>query len=336
MNSSAQQTLPADKKLADAGVGSSKPSKHQPLIIAGTTEGLLILNRKQDFELKGNSITALASGAEGLWAIVDRTSVWQRHSNHNWQQLVEVDDLRLNCILPIEGAVLVGTSGACLLRITDKNTTRLNCFESVAGRDEWYTPWGGPPDVRSLAMSQSGDLYVNVHVGGILRSQNQGQTWHPTIDVDADVHEVRTVANDPKIVLAATAQGLAISSDNGNSWHFDRTHLHAAYARAVAVCRETVLLTASTGPHSSKAAIYRRSLRQDGFEKCQQGLPEWFTDNINTGTLATLGNVAAFGTRDGQVFLSRDCGLTWQQTANNLASIQCLQLISAPASEAEP
>jgi RND family efflux transporter MFP subunit len=32
---------------------------------------------------------------------------------------------------------------------------------------------------------------VNVHVGGIPRSVDSGATWAPTIDVDADVHEVK-------------------------------------------------------------------------------------------------------------------------------------------------
>ncbi|KYC38662.1 hypothetical protein WA1_36420 [Scytonema hofmannii PCC 7110] len=204
---------------------------------------------------------------------------------------------------------------------------RISCFLTVEGREEWYTPWGGPPDVRSMAVSQSGELYVNVHVGGILRSNDQGQSWQPTIDFHADVHEVQTVPDHPDLVLAATAEGLAMSQDRGNSWSFDRTNLHAAYSRAIGVCKETILMTSSTGPRTNKAAIYRRPLKVPGtFEKCDRGLPEWFSDNINTGTLATSGNIAAFGTRDGQIFLSNDAGLTWKQIAKDLASIQCFSV----------
>jgi photosystem II stability/assembly factor-like uncharacterized protein len=233
--------------------------------------------------------------------------------------------------LPIQNAVLVGTSGACLLKIANGTTDRINCFSSVEGREDWYTPRGGPPDVRSMAAGEAGALYVNVHVGGILRSDDQGQTWQPTIDINADVHEVRTVAGYPALVLAATAQGLAISHDRGSSWSFDATNLHSDYSRAVVVCQEaneeTILMTASTGPSTSKAAIYRRPLSQGTFEKCQQGLLEWFSDNINTRTLATSGKAAAFGTSDGQIFCSNDAGLTWQQLATGLAPIQCLKLV---------
>jgi hypothetical protein len=178
------------------------------------------------------------------------------------------------------------------MRISTGNIQHLDSFDQAEGRKAWYTPWGGAPDVRSLAISSSGDLYVNVHVGGILRSRDQGQSWQPTLDLHADVHEVRTVVDRPDLVLAATAEGLAWSEDRGESWQFDRANLHATYARAIAVGDETeeatILMSVSLGPHGGKAALYRRPLHQSGtFQKCHQGLPEWFSDNINTGCLAT-------------------------------------------------
>lgn len=299
---------------------------HKSLIIAGTSKGLWFLDSEQHIELEGHSIDALASSDNGLWAIADSNSVW-RNFNGEWERVASIDDLQLNCILPLEDAILVGTSGACLIRITDGNTHRINCFEAVEGRSEWYTPWGAPPDVRSMAVSQEGEIYVNVHVGGILRSSDRGQSWQPTIDFHADVHEVKTVRERPDLVLAATAVGLAMSTDKGNSWSFDRANLHADYSRAVAVCGETILMSVSTGPYTDKAALYRRPIEQSGtFEKCDRSLPKWFSDNINTGTLATSGNFAAFGTSNGQIFLSNDAGLIWQQIATNLPPIRCLNL----------
>lgn len=322
-----EQGEPIEHKQADTDKANTSPRIQKPSVIAGTSDGLLFLDSKQHIELEGYSITALASSPDGLWVIVDRNSVWHRNPEGEWHQIASIDDLRLNCILPYNGTVLVGTSQAHLIRIADGSTNRINCFETVEGRSEWYTPWGGPPDVRSMAIGQSGELYVNVHVGGILRSDDQGQSWQPTIDFHADVHEVRTVPSHPDLVLAATAEGLAVSRDRGNSWSFSRENLHAAYARAVAVCGQTILMTASMGPHGGKAAIYRHPLDKPGtFSKCEQGLPEWFDDNINTGTLSTSGNLAAFGTSDGQIFFSDDAGRTWKQIAANLSPIWCLNL----------
>ena len=326
-----QQAESIDTEPSETNSADVDQATYQPVIIAGTSNGLLFLDSRQDtqrnVELEGKPITALASSPQGLWVIVDRSSIWHRNAGGEWYKVAAVDTMRLNCILPVAETVLVGTSEAHLLRIMHSTIDRIKRFDDVKGRAEWYTPWGAPPDVRSMAASQSGELYVNVHVGGILRSQDQGQSWQPTIDFHADVHEVQTVPSHPEWVVAATAQGLATSQDKGNSWSFDRTNLHAAYARAVAICDDTILMTTSTGPHGRHAAIYRRSLEQAGtFEKCEQGLPEWFSDNIDTGTLATSGNLAAFGTWDGQIFLSEDAGLTWTQVATNLTPIHCLTI----------
>jgi hypothetical protein len=213
--------------------------------VVGTDLGLRVFVPGPQVTLAGQAITALAvSPDRSWWAITDRTDVWHRDLYALWHKVATITDMQLHCLLPLEDTVFIGTSGACLIHMAHGRLQRLNCFESITERDDWYTPWGDPPDVRSLAHSPTGDLYVNIHVGGILRSRDRGQSWQPTIDFHADVHEVCTVPQRPDWVLAATAQGLAISEDRGETWRFDRTHLHGAYARAIALCGETILMSA--------------------------------------------------------------------------------------------
>lgn len=299
-----------------------------PTVLAGTAEGLWFLeNSEQYVELKGHPITALAFNNDEIWVVDDFKSVWNRDSEGRWNEVASIKDWELKCILPIKGGVLAGTSEAHLVHIVDGNIKLIDSFEQVEDRHQWYTPWGGPPAVRSMAVGVMGELYVNVHVGGILRSEDGGQSWQPTIDLHSDIHQVFTVHNRPNLVLAATAQGLAISRDRGNSWQFDSTNLHAAYSRAVTICSDIILMSASVGPHGGRAALYRRGLDDSGrFEKCQEGLPEWFSDNINTGNLTSSGNKVAFGTSDGQIFISNDAGLTWKQIDSELPAINCLLL----------
>ncbi|MBE9168621.1 exo-alpha-sialidase [Pleurocapsales cyanobacterium LEGE 06147] len=293
--------------------------------IAGTSEGLWFLrDSQQHVELKGHPITALASDNDGLWVVDDFKSVWKRDGEGRWNKVASIKDWELKCILPVQGGVLAGTSEAHLIKITNERIEAIASFEEAEGRNQWYTPWGGPPAVRSMAAGSMGELYVNVHVGGILRSKDGGKSWQPTIDLHSDVHQVLTVRNRPNLVLAATAQGLAISRDGGDSWQFDLTNLHATYSRAVTICGDMILMSVSVGPHGGKAALYRRRLDDSGtFEKGQQGLPEWFSDNINTGNLTSLGNRVAFGTSEGQIFISNDAGLTWKQIGAGLPPINC-------------
>jgi hypothetical protein len=219
----------------------------------------------------------------------------------------------------------VGTSEAHLFKEDGGRFQAVDTFESAPSRDEWFTPWGGPPDVRSLAEDERGTLYCNVHVGGILRSKDGGSTWSPTIDVRSDVHEVTTAGER---IFAATAWGLAMSFDEGASWEFDDQGLHATYARAVAVAGDVVVMSASSGPRGDASGLYRRPLTEPGaFVRSGGELPEWFSDNIDTGCLSGSDEGVAFGTESGELFFSDDSGETFTRVAENLAPVRWVELV---------
>ena len=224
-----------------------------------------------------------------------------------------------------DAAPWVGTAEAHLLRV-DGEPRVVEAFDAAEDRDRWYTPWGGPPDVRSISVTPAGTVLVNVHVGGIVRSDDDGASWRPTIDVDDDVHQV--LGLEGGAAVAACAYGLATSDDDGVSWQLHDDGLHATYARAVAVSGDTVLLSASTGPGSRQAAVYRRPLPGDGpFERCRSGLPEWLEGNVDTSWLAGgPDGTAAFATRSGEVYVSTDEGATWEQAAAGLPAVRCVTL----------
>ena len=300
-------------------------------IRVGTVDGLYsgdgCLNSRdgsRTVELAGSQVESLVAGDSTWWAITDGCQVQKRGPHGVWKQVASVKDLQLNCLLPTGSGLLVGASQAHLLRLRGRELEPLRSFEKVPGRQQWFTPWGGPPDVRSISKDPSGALYVNVHVGGIARSRDDGKSWGPTIDIDSDVHQVLF---DPAsgLLLAPSADGLAISKDGGDSWRFHRKGLHGSYLRAVAVAGQTILVTASTGPFSEHAAVYRRPLdRSVGLERCRGGLPAKFSQNIDTFYLAASGSCVAFGTEEGSVYLSTDEGENWQQAAEGLPPVRCV------------
>jgi hypothetical protein len=276
------------------------------LILVGTANGLHRVEGGSD--LPGRSVTALARD----WALVDGRTVWHR------DVVGELPDGPAGtCLLPLDDdAALVGTEEGHLWRISTSPSAAepVDGFETASGRDRWYTPWGGPADVRSLAAAADGTLFVNVHVGGILRSADGGRTWEPTLDQELDVHQV-VVAGDGT-VLAATARGLATSTDGGATWAVAAEGLHATYARAVALAGDTVLLTVSTGPDGRRAGVYRRPLHGDGpFERALVGLPGSFPGNVDTGCLAADDDLAVLGTFAGRIYASTDQGATWRTVA---------------------
>ena len=293
-----------------------------PTILAATRNGLHTFDddgRRQREDHVGRSVTALGRAGTELWGIVDASELWYG-TGGDWSHVTDLGALRATCVAGIEADVFVGSSEARLFRLAGEALEPVEAFDHASGRETWYTPWGGPPDTRSLA-NWDDEIYVNVHVGGILRSDDRGGTWTPTIDVDDDVHHVTTAAGT---VLAACAGGLAVSTDRGATWAYRTDGLEAPYSRAVAVCGGAVLLSASNGPRGGWAAVYRGDLSGGAFERCRAGLPEWFADNVDTYCLDALpdGALAAFGTSDGHLFASSDEGVTWNELAAGLPPIQ--------------
>jgi len=271
-------------------------------LFVGTAAGL---HRVDDghTELAGRQVNALAGG----WAVVEGRGVW-----HDGAWVAENIAPVATCILPVDDGALVGTAEGHLVRVPAGE--RLASFDNAPGRDDWYTPWDGPADVRSMAAGPDGTLYVNVHVGGILRSDDGGASWAPTLDIDLDVHQV-VVAPDGT-VLAACARGLATSTDRGATWAVVDDGLAATYARAVAVAGDTVLLSVSTGPDGHRAAVYRRPLAGGApFRRTSIGLPGTLPGNVDTFCLVAEGDLAALGTFAGRVYLSDDAGGSWATVA---------------------
>src|SRR5262245_2663012 len=281
----------------------------QGRMLVATAEGLSIISGERAArvdELEGRNVTGLARDAAGWWALVDGRELWRSADESRWDAAVPVPKPKATCIASTPGGLLVGTSRAHLLRPEGDALVRVESFDRAEGRDAWYTPWGAPADTRSISAGD-GAVYVNVHVGGVLRSSDGGTTWRPTLDIEHDVHQVLAVPARPGLVLVAAADGFGRSDDGGDTWRWDNAGLHAHYCRGVAFGDEVVLLSAATGHQGRRSAVYRRRLDGDGsFERCQAGLPEWFGDNVDTGCLAARGGTAVIGTEDGCVFASDD------------------------------
>jgi hypothetical protein len=293
-------------------------------VLVGTDDGLFEVDGTARKALDGR-VTALdASG----WAVLDRTSLVQRVGN-GWQSRLTFNGngLRLTSVTPLDDQIFVGTSGAHVLRYRTAASPHLEPvpqFDAVAGRDDWHAVGSSQPYVRSFTTTAGGFLLANVHVGGIPRSTDGGETWHPTIDPEADVHEVRAHPTRPDLVLAAAAVGLSRSDDAGATWTVTHEGLHGTYCRAVAFTGDAALVSASTGPFTDRAAVYRIALDGDGGLERVSG---WQAHNVDTGCLDAVDDVAAFGGPDGVVHLSGDGGRTWEQAVEGLPPITALAFL---------
>jgi hypothetical protein len=289
------------------------------LLLVATDDGVVpfVDGARGAIELAGRRVQGLARGRSGDWhAVADHHTVVRRGGDGSWVEL-GTSDAWLTCVLPAPGGAWCGTSAGDLLRLFDGSFTRTDAFAALEGRDRWHAVGSESPYVRSLAQTQGGRaLLASVHVGGIPRSGNGGATWKPTIDPEADVHEVRADPSDASLVLAAAAVGLAVSRDAGATWEITTEGLHATYLRAVAFLRGTALVSACDGPFGAKGALYRWSTFAGGaLERVADGLPDWLAGNVDTGRLDADGTVAAFA--DGEaLYVSVDGAGSWTRVTD--------------------
>lgn len=301
-----------------------------PQTLAATwDDGVFVyIGENRHHELAGQPVGALAPDSHGsALAIVAGHALRRRTPDGKWITLA-TSEVQLSCCVSVGDVIYVGTDDARVLRVGETGDIEtIRGFEAVAGRDTWYAGSAvidgqrvGPPlGIRSITVTADRRvLLANVHVGGIPRSTDGGATWHPTIDIDSDVHEVCAHPADPEIVIAAAAVGLCVSHDGGATWTVDQDGLHASYCSAVAFLGNDLLVAASTDHFAKQGAIYRRPLDRRHSFALVAGLPRWIDGIADTRCIATQGSAAAVADRAGNLWLSTDSGQAWVRHAERL------------------
>ncbi len=300
------------------------------LLISTWRDGLYVFDGdKTSHEMAGHGVRGLTTADNGsVIAILDSNIISRRSSDGTWNELIR-SDIELSVCVISQDEIFVGTDdNAGMMRLVDGRLEVVNSFEHVRGRESWYAGTAivdgkvvGPPlGVRSMSAAGDGSaLFANVHVGGIPRSTDRGVSWHPTIDIETDVHEVACSNVHPNVVAAASAVGLYISHDAGENWAIETEGLHEPHCLAVAFIGAEVFVSASEHPFSEKGAVYRRSL--DGgepFVPVGGGFPRWTSGVVDTACMTASGANAAIIDQAGNVHVSSDTGRTWSRKASGL------------------
>lgn len=289
-------------------------------------------------ELPNRPVRGLSHDLDGgVLAIVDGQDVYQRKSSGQWERIAH-SDYDLSVTLAINGNIYVGTDDARVLSLDETGElTQIDSFDRIDGRDTWFAGTAiingrevGPPlGIRSMSGSRHGRLFANVHVGGIPRSDDGGVIWMPTINVDWDAHEVCVSPYDDNLVVAATASGLCVSHDGGNTWNLQTAGLHDPYCSAVAITEKHIFVAASEGHFTEKGAIYRRSVApsSQSLEKLGSGLPEWLRGIADTSCIATDHDDMALISAGGDVFVSQNAGHSWNKRDETIAGVSSVLIV---------
>ncbi|HEX9767495.1 MAG TPA: hypothetical protein VGA36_12090 [Nitriliruptorales bacterium] len=287
-------------------------------MLVATNEGVIASDGEVVLEGEARQVAR----GDGRWLSVVDGRAYRSPDRASWEPAADAVEQEPTVVRDVGGSLLVGTAGGHLWVVDpDGDARELAAFRQADTFEDWHTPWGGPPDVRSMTVTAAGTWLVNVHVGGILRSTDQGRTWQPTIDLHTDVHEV--LAAGARVYAALGAGGLATTDDDGRTWRIEAAGLPDTYCRAVTVAGDRVLVSSSRGPGGGGAAVHARTVgSRDGLRRL--GLPDDLGGNVDTGCLVARGLDVAVGTADGRLFVSDDAGMSWRLRRDGLGTIRSL------------
>jgi hypothetical protein len=292
------------------------------LVTTGDGYHIFSSSGKHLTSLEGHRVENFTPGPDGTYlAVIDEREIWSHGRDGEWTPLAK-SEASLTAVVAAGDAVFAGTRDARVLRLTASGTLEaLDAFETIAGRDEWHAV-GPPLSVRTMTASADGGVVlVNVHVGGIPRSVDGGATWHPTIEVDDDVHQVLAHPTRPEVAVAAASVGLCRSRDGGATWTSTTEGMGMSYARGVAIIGDEVAVTVSDGPWSERASVYRASVDGGPVRRVTGGLPEHLHGNIDSRCIASDGKVVALADGAGDVWRSAEGFEGFERIAEGLDSV---------------
>jgi len=256
--------------------------------------------------------------------LVDGHEVWT-YWRGRWNKEA-TSNVTLYSVLRTGHGLLVGSEAARIAFAESGALRFLPSFDAVPERKVWDTPYGAPPELRSLALGVDGTVYANVHVGWIVRSQDGGVSWTTVRNgLDRDVHMVAAHPAKPGIVFAATANGFHISHDNGDSWTPRPGKMPYLYQRAVACFADRDVYLASTAKHDRGAGAKLFRSEDEGRRWVEvSGLPS-ADRNISTHQVKAIeGGRGLAVLSDTSLYESTDWGTSWRKLRSNLPTVNAI------------
>ena len=269
-------------------------------------------------DLGYGAMVSLSNGQTAVFALSDGTLL--RLSEGDAKRIpTGIEDPIASLLLIRENplTLLIGTDeGAYVYRLVGEEgpAERIVAFDELSCREEWYTPWGGPPAVRTLAKTQDGFCYADIHVGSIMRSPDEGISWEPvTPELHKDVHQVATCPADDNRVYANTQNGVYVSTDRGHSWENRIEGLPRRYGTTIAVHPtdpDLLVATVQNGPRGGGAWLCRSENGGRTWTQLNDQLAEPI-DRISTGSIAFASDGTAWAAIGKTLYMGQDQATVW-------------------------
>jgi photosystem II stability/assembly factor-like uncharacterized protein len=241
----------------------------------------------------------------GMFITKDGGKDWQRAEPN-------VPILEMSAMLALPGKVLVGTRPAALYsHDVHQEGSR---WQEVKGIRQGAFGGTFPPNpdlaprtrVLTTENNSGNRLYAGIEVGGILVSDDDGETWVKRNDglTDPDLHQILSASKKPGLLVAACGEGVARSTDRGNKWQQVTPPGGRTYGNALAEDDQGNIYLGIT--QDRPRTWLRAGRAKTAIFKSQDGANwEFLTDQMSGGVMEMCpnadGNGVLIATADGEV-----------------------------------
>ena len=312
------------------------------MLAIGTNDGIVMLEKKDGawevaaralsgVRVEGVCLTAngmMAATEEGVFECGEDSSAWK-------QTLADVD---ARCLaVTLDGIAFVGADAAQLYRRlpAEEGFSDVASFRNLPTYGTWTFPVSPHlPNIRSMVASPTmpGRVYVGVEVGGVMLTEDGGETWQEAREsIHPDIHRLAAAPDDGDHVFAVTGVGFYRSQDAARSWQSRCDGLETLYTITLAndpANRQRLYASATLGrprnwnarPEGAVAKVYRSD---DGGSQWRPLMADGLVEAVDALAVDTDGAVYA-GTHGGQVLARAADGDSWGVVADGLAPVNCI------------
>lgn len=329
-------------------------------VVIGTTDGVYRLNgaAPEFLGVKGERIWAIHAWQEG-----DNTAMLagsygngifrSEDGGKSWEPAN--DGLTATALRTIQtdpagnGAILAGCEPGRGFRSTDGGRTwqEMTGITKVPTVDQWYLPYSPRAGAIRNFYSPPGNpqrLLGSVEVGGLLNSEDGGETWELLdIQPDDDIHYITGHPEDPQLLYAALGWaslqrdrpedapplgGVGRSRDGGKTWE----KLFTNYTRAVIVPpTRTDLLLAGPAPRVGREGLIEVSSDGgDTWEPASDGIETPMPDMVELFVPAPDGTIWAVCS-GGRLLKARPGEWHWESALPDSSGIEAQSVSFVPA-----
>lgn len=324
-------------------------------VLVATTDGVVTVRtiagewQVAERGLRGLHVSSLVADQvrNVVYAGTHGEGVFRQRGGGDWQAasggLESLNVFSLALTDDERGHVLyAGTEPAYLYRSGDEAQAwhELPALRAVPGREIWDFP--PPPHIAhakhvDVDPRDSRILYLAIEQGALLKSVDGGQTFRElafsdeTYVLNKDVHRVVFNPHDPDELFVTGGDGIAHSTDAGETWdHLATPAMRIAYPDAAFHSPEEDGVVFVAGGGTAPDKWRKTGDAQATMVRSRDGGRHWevlplppLRGNIEAATLVSWPGGFGFlaGTTDGEVYASNDRGESWSLIAAGLAAV---------------